>query len=84
MNPGIGDRAELVLLATDHCTLCERALDLLASMPELRGRALRVVDIADDAVLSERFGARLPVLLVQGQELDWPFGAAEVAALVTP
>ncbi len=69
---------DLVLLSTDHCTLCERALDLLLSMPELRGRALRVVDVAGDDALLERYGERVPVLRIGGRELDWPFDAEDV------
>lgn len=70
----------LLLLGTEHCTLCERALELLLSMPELRGCTLDVVDVADDAELADRYGPRLPVLLVDGLELDWPFTPAQVSA----
>jgi hypothetical protein len=74
MKPG-----NLVLLSTEHCTLCEKALDILFSMPELRGRSLQVVDVAEDDALQSRFGERIPVLLDSGRELGWPFTAAEVA-----
>jgi glutaredoxin len=70
----------LVLLSTDHCTLCERAFELLASMPELRGVRLDVVDVADDEALLERYGERVPVLVAGGRTLAWPFDAAAVAA----
>ena len=76
-----GGRA-LTLLSTEHCSLCERALDLLLSMPELRGVTLRVVDVARDDALLERYGARVPVLVRAGRELDWPFGPAEVVGLL--
>jgi hypothetical protein len=69
----------LVLLSTDHCTLCERALDLLLSMPELRGRQLRVIDVATDDALLARYGERVPVLRCGDRELGWPFAAADVA-----
>ena len=72
----------LVLLSTEHCSLCEQALDLLVSMPELRGLPLHVVDVAEDETLLERYGARLPVLAVAGRELDWPFSREEVVAAV--
>lgn len=65
-------------MSTDHCTLCDRALDLLTSMPELRGLTLVVVDIADDDQLTERYGERLPVLLFRGRELDWPFTGSDL------
>jgi hypothetical protein len=69
----------LVLLSTEHCSLCERALDILFSMPELRGRQLQVVDVAHDEALQARYGERLPVLLDAGRELGWPFAAADVS-----
>jgi hypothetical protein len=77
--------SRLTLLATDACTLCEKAFDLLASMPELQGAGLDVVDIADHEQLLETFGERLPVLACRdqsgaiGQPLDWPFDAAMVS-----
>ena len=72
----------LVVFSTDHCTLCERALDLLLSMPELRGLTLDVVDVAADPALLESYGARLPVLSVESRELDWPFTREAVARLI--
>lgn len=72
----------LTLLSTDHCSLCERALDLLFSMPELHGRSLRVVDVADVDALLACYGPRLPVLLVGTRELDWPFTREQVAGLL--
>ena len=71
----------LTLFSTDHCTLCDRALDLLLGMPELRGSALDVVDVATDAQLLERYGPRLPVLRAGTQEIDWPFSRADVLRL---
>lgn len=74
--------ADCVLYSTDHCQLCERALDLLLTMPELNGRTLTVIDVADDDALLTRYGERLPVLRLAGAELDWPFDAAAVRALI--
>lgn len=73
---------DLVLLSTDHCSLCEQAVDLLLSMPELRGRSLDVVDVADTGVLLDRYGERVPVLTCGGRELDWPFTRSDVAAFI--
>ena len=72
------DSHSLRLMSTDHCTLCDQALDVLTSMPELRGFALVVVDVAQDTQLIERYGERLPVLLFSGRELDWPFTGADL------
>jgi len=75
---------ELVLLSTDHCTLCEQALDLLLSMPELGGHSVRVVDVACDDRLLAEFGDQIPVLEVRNvrdsepKRLHWPFDAARI------
>ena len=72
----------LILYSTDHCTLCEQALDLLLSMPELQGLALAVVDIAGDDALESQYGERLPVLRSGDAELNWPFDAVDVRRFV--
>ena len=82
---------KLILYSTDHCTLCDRALELLFSMPELAGQAVEVVDVATDDALLERYGERLPVLEIRTevaavgggealQMLAWPF---DPSAIVT-
>lgn len=68
----------LILLSTDHCALCDEALGLLLSMPELAGVSLRVVDVAEDENLISTYGQRLPVLCYAGRELDWPFADTDV------
>ena len=77
---------ELTLYSTDHCTLCDQALDLLFSMPELAGQSVQVVDVATDDALLAQYGERLPVLeaMTGGHRsstvevLDWPFDAEAV------
>mgnify|MGYP001358847133 CR=1 FL=1 len=85
---------ELVLYSTDHCSLCEEALELLFSMPELAGQSVRVVDVATDDALFSRYGERLPVLAVTSavaatgagaphpRSLDWPFDGKAVRDLL--
>ena len=75
---------DLILYSTDHCALCEEALDLLLSMPELAGRSVRVVDLAtlDDDLL-ERYGAKVPVLRAGDRELAAPFDREAVRAWLT-
>lgn len=75
-------RTQLILYSTDHCTACGQALDLLLSMPDLRGLSVQVVDIAQDDDLLERLGERIPVLgLLNGAlELAWPFDRNAVLA----
>jgi hypothetical protein len=74
--------SELVLYSTDGCHLCESAIRLLASMPELVRCPWSVVDIADDDTLLERYGTRIPVLAFEARELGWPFNADDVVALI--
>lgn len=65
---------KVTLYGTAGCHLCEQAKALLSSLAVLH------VDIADDDVLLERYGMRIPVLLRAdtGEEIDWPFDAAGV------
>ena len=65
----------LELLVTASCGRCDDALDWLLSMPELAGRKLVTRDVVDDEALLDRYGERVPVLLVGSAELDWPFDA---------
>lgn len=65
----------LELLVTASCSRCDEALDWLLSMPELAGRALVTREVMDDDLLLARYGERVPVLRVDGSELDWPFDA---------
>ena len=75
-------RTRLILYSTDHCTLCDEALDMLLSMPELGGSSVRVVDIAVEDELYVRFAEHIPVLadVDGGAELVWPFNQASVLA----
>ncbi len=83
--------AFLMQLSTDHCELCDEALSMLFSMPELAGLELRVVDVAEDDALLERYGEQVPVLQLFTLEeaapdaqpqlalsLLWPFSADSV------
>ncbi len=75
---------ELILYSTGACTLCEQALDLLLSMPELSGLALRVVDVATEDALLQRYGERIPVLRFASREIDSPFDRDAVIGLLGP
>ena len=71
-----------MLYSTDHCALCEEALATLFSMPELQGWALKVIDVAADPGLLERYGERIPVLAANGIEHDGPFDQAALKAFL--
>ena len=72
--------SNLILFATDGCHLCEQAQQLIFSV---LGRTVAEVDIADRPDLLDRYAVRIPVLrrVDSGEELDWPFAAADVSAL---
>ncbi len=61
-------QARLTLLTREHCGLCE---ELLLELTVLRSRvpalpALQLVDVDADAALQQRWGLKLPVLLLDG------------------
>jgi hypothetical protein len=72
----------LTLYSTSGCHLCERALELLRSMPELARHTVIEVDVALDRDVLARYGARIPVIAIgrSGVEVDWPFNADDVIA----
>ena len=71
----------LILYQRDNCHLCDQALALLARM---RAPDFDTVFIDDDAGLEARYGGRVPVLRCSAteREIDWPFDAQALAALV--
>jgi hypothetical protein len=71
---------ELLLYHTAGCHLCELALEIVAPLCARSGWRLRLLDIADDEVLYERYGVRIPVLRDPKRELElgWPFDEAAV------
>ncbi len=73
---------DLELLMTDACSLCEQAMDLLLSMPEVAGHRLVTRDIVGDDALFEEFAEKIPVLRIGGEVSCWPFGAREVASMI--
>jgi len=75
---------ELVIYTGDQCHLCEQAKALLVPVLEQSGLDLKEVDIDSDEMLKERYGLRIPVLLLpNGQEKGWPFTAAQIMRLLS-
>lgn len=67
----------LILYQRDDCPLCDRALAVLA---QARVPDFESMWIDGDDALEGRYGARVPVLRdeASGDELDWPFGEADL------
>lgn len=72
------------LFGTSACHLCEVAEAMLVSLCEVNPQlSYQKVDISDSDSLFERYGVRIPVLRdAAGQELGWPFTAAQLRAFV--
>jgi len=78
--------AEFLLLGTSHCSLCDQAEDILASVidsyPDI---TVYTVDIAEDDALVETYGDSIPVIISSalGSGLYWPFEAAHLEEFLT-
>ncbi len=72
------------LYGTSACHLCETAASMLEEQrAERRDFDVLKVDIADSDALFERYGLIIPVLAhPDGTELNWPFSAHELQALL--
>ena len=72
----------LQLMTTAHCTLCDKALDMLFDSGLLSGVMLSTIDVAEDDALMAEYGEHIPVLRCGQQTLRWPFTAKEAAELI--
>ena len=70
---------ECQLFGTLGCHWCELAEAELMPLVE-HGLLVELVDIAESEAMFEAYGLRIPVLrrVDTGEELDWPFDAAQV------
>ena len=71
----------LTLFQRDDCHLCDLALEVLA---QARAPEFESVFIDGDDALEARYGERVPVLRdeIRDMELDWPFDADALRALL--
>ena len=58
----------LTLYTKPDCTLCDEARATLERVRERAPFALEVMDISSEPELAERYGERIPVVLVDGEE----------------
>lgn len=66
----------LTLYSKPGCHLCEQAEADLRRLAPRYPHQLHTVDITQDALLLERFGERIPVLVVEDREYPAPLSAA--------
>ena len=69
---------KLILYSTSHCHLCDLARSLLISSSKTF--RLELIDIAENELLLEQYGVRIPVLRRDDTkvELNWPFDASDI------
>jgi hypothetical protein len=74
---------EVVLYGKAGCHLCEEARAEVEAVRARRPFALREVDVSLDPVLYARYGERIPVLVVAGQEaFEYHVDGAELERLL--
>ena len=63
------------------CHLCELAYSLAMKISDI---SVIVIDIAEDELLLEEYGVRIPVLQRQDikTELNWPFNEVDIQQLL--
>lgn len=73
----------LKLFTTSHCHLCEEALSIVSAV--VPAHQIILIEIAEDPMLMETYGLRIPVLQREdtGLELNWPFDQAMLNAFLT-
>ncbi len=78
----------LLFYARDGCELCDEArADLQAVLEERVRRGepvarVRVVDIEEDAELKQRFGGLIPVMALNGIELNLAMGQRAIGQFI--
>ena len=71
---------QVVLYGKAGCHLCDEARDVVAAVRERHPFELEEVDVSTDPALHERYGERIPVLAVDGDELfEFHVDAGELA-----
>lgn len=75
----------LILYSTSHCHLCEEALEILNHFSQTHMIEFKIVEIADDEILLDRYGTRIPVIqnTRTKQEVNWPFSVRDILLIMS-
>ena len=73
----------LTLYSGPHCTLCEKAKDVIWPVLNRTGGRLEEVDITSDVELLRRYRVSIPVVELNGRELFWPFDEEQLQRFVS-
>lgn len=73
-----------VLYSTEHCHLCEQAVQLLINLQHEYAIQWKTTEISDDDNLVDLYGIRIPVIkcMKTEAELNWPFTQADIVKLI--
>jgi glutaredoxin len=76
---------KVILYSTSGCHLCEKAETYLAEVLSQKNFHLDIVDIAESDDLIERYGIRIPVIVIMGapEELGWPFDVLKLRDFIS-
>jgi len=74
------DNKILLLYSTSGCHLCDQAKTLVEQIVLPQRFVLKIIDIANDDALFEKYGIRIPVIKFEHaqQELSWPFDLVDL------
>ncbi len=73
----------VTLYTKADCGLCEEAASMLKRLQKQRRFEIEYVDIEADAGATERYGLRIPVIAVDGEEVaSAPFDEKQLAAIL--
>jgi glutaredoxin len=74
---------QLTVYTGPNCHLCEQAKAILYPLLTEKGWQLAEIDIQGDAMLREKYGIRIPVVILpDGREKGWPFTAAQISRML--
>lgn len=68
---GPGQSHRITLVTREGCHLCEDAREIVRRVAAETGAGFTVTDVDDDPGLPSRYTELVPVLLVDGKELDY-------------
>ncbi|MGB2374970.1 MAG: glutaredoxin family protein [Porticoccaceae bacterium] len=74
---------KITLISGPNCHLCDQAKDILYPLLEAKNIQLEEQNVAENAVLFDQYGLRIPVVLFpDGSEKGWPFTAGQISRLI--
>jgi glutaredoxin len=73
----------ITLYTRRGCHLCDQARAILDRVARATGAPLATVDIDADPATRARYDIRVPVAVINGEEIDWPFTESRLRRAVS-